>query len=196
MKSLFVWCRKEKNGSRTLTFATIWRHGECAGTCVEVIIVRHHPCILFCAVIYRIAGNFRGRKLSQIGEKYDFHGENFRGLLAFAALKVPHPQILRRKLSRIATKLRNSRKFSPSKVSHYTVLSCLGSLVGLLGSYICNVWSRIRKWRKDWSHSSCEWARGGHGGGPIWASLSEPHTSKLNGDFVCIYLVYVVGFFL
>ena len=95
-------------------------------------------------------------KLSQIGEKYDFHRENFRGLLTFAALKVPHPQILRRKLSRIATKLRNSRKFSPSKVSHCTVLSCLGSLVGLLGSYICNVWSRIRKWRKDWSHSSCE----------------------------------------
>ena len=37
--------------------------------------------------IYRIAGNFRGRKLPQIGEKYDFCGENFRGLLACAALK-------------------------------------------------------------------------------------------------------------
>ena len=69
----------------------------------------------------RIAGNFRERKLLRIGEKYDFRGENFRRLLTFAAPKVPHPQILRRKLSRIATKLRNSRKFSPSKVSRYTV---------------------------------------------------------------------------
>ena len=37
--------------------------------------------------IYRIAGNFRGRKLSQIGEKYNFRGENFRGYLTFAAPK-------------------------------------------------------------------------------------------------------------
>ena len=71
--------------------------------------------------IYRIAGNFRGRKLSRIGEKYDFHGENFRGLLTFAAPKDATPQISRRKLSRIATKLRNSQKFSPLKVFHYTV---------------------------------------------------------------------------
>ena len=42
--------------------------------------------------IYRIAGNFRGRKLSQIGEKYNFRGENFRGLLTFATPKdaTPH----------------------------------------------------------------------------------------------------------
>lgn len=42
-------------------------------------------------------------------------------MLAFATLKVPHPQILERKLSRIATKVRNSQKFSASKVSHYMV---------------------------------------------------------------------------
>ena len=34
---------------------------------------------------YRIAVNFRGWKLSRIGEKYDIRGENFRKLLAFAA---------------------------------------------------------------------------------------------------------------
>ena len=72
--------------------------------------------------IYRIAGNFQGRKLSQIGEKYDFRGENFCGLLAFAVPKDGMPQILRRKLLRIATKLRNSHKFSSSKVFRYTVL--------------------------------------------------------------------------
>ena len=64
---------------------------------------------------YRIAENFRGRKLSWIGEKYVFHGENFCGLLAFAAPKDPTPQILRRKLSRIATKLWNSQSFLPQK---------------------------------------------------------------------------------
>ena len=42
-------------------------------------------------VSYRIAGNFRGRKLSRIGEKYDFRGENFRGLLACVALKDAAP---------------------------------------------------------------------------------------------------------
>ena len=46
---------------------------------------------------YRIVGNFQERKLLRIGENYNFRWENFRGLLAFAAPKVPHTQILRRK---------------------------------------------------------------------------------------------------
>ena len=70
---------------------------------------------------YHIVGNFQGRKLSLICEKYDFRGENFRRLLAFAVPKDATPQISWRKLSHIATKLRNSRKFSPSKVFCYTV---------------------------------------------------------------------------
>ena len=36
---------------------------------------------------YVSAGNFRGRKLLRICEKYDFRGENFCGLLVFAAPK-------------------------------------------------------------------------------------------------------------
>jgi len=36
---------------------------------------------------YCTVGNFRGRKISRIGEKHDFHGENFRGLLAFVVSK-------------------------------------------------------------------------------------------------------------
>ena len=51
---------------------------------------------------------FSRRKISQIAH--------------FVAPKVPHPQILWRKLSQIATKLWNSRKFSPLKVSRYTVI--------------------------------------------------------------------------
>ena len=39
----------------------------------------HHPLSgVHYRSLYRIAGNLRGRKLSQIGEKYDIHGENFR----------------------------------------------------------------------------------------------------------------------
>ena len=53
--------------------------------------------------------------------KYNFRGENFRGLLAFAAPKDMMPQNSQRKLSSIAKKQRNWRKFSPSKVFHYTV---------------------------------------------------------------------------
>ena len=35
--------------------------------------------------VYRIAGNFRGRKLSRIGGKGAFRGENFRGMLKVVA---------------------------------------------------------------------------------------------------------------
>ena len=35
--------------------------------------------------MYCIAENFQGRKLSRIGEKYNFREENFCGLLAFAS---------------------------------------------------------------------------------------------------------------
>ena len=45
-----------------------------------------------CKNVYCIAGNFRGRKLVQIGEKYDFCGENFRRLLAFAAQSCHTPK--------------------------------------------------------------------------------------------------------
>ena len=41
--------------------------------------------------ITSLAGNFRERKLSQIGEKYDFCREWFRGLLAFAVPKDTTP---------------------------------------------------------------------------------------------------------
>ena len=40
---------------------------------------------------YRLAENFRGRKVSRIGEKYNFHGENFCGLLTFAVPKDTTP---------------------------------------------------------------------------------------------------------
>ena len=75
------------------------------------------------------------RKLSQIGEKYNFRGENFHRLLAFATPKDATLLISRRKLSQIATKLQNSRKFSPLKVSRSTV-GCRRSNM-LLPSCVC-----------------------------------------------------------
>ena len=41
-----------------------------------------------------------------------------------ACQRMPHPKISLRKLLRIATKSQNLGKFSPSKVSHYTVHYC------------------------------------------------------------------------
>ena len=49
--------------------------------------------------------------------KFDFHRENFRGLLAFAIPKDGMPQISRRKLSRIVTKPWNLRSFLLQKFS-------------------------------------------------------------------------------
>ena len=46
--------------------------------------------------------------------------------------KMPHPQILWRKLSWIPIKPRNSQKFSPSKVSHYMVLWLSHDCVNML----------------------------------------------------------------
>ena len=45
----------------------------------------------------RIAGIFRGRKLSRIGGKMEFRGENFRGLLASTAYCRPSLQTIAEK---------------------------------------------------------------------------------------------------
>ena len=58
----------------------------------------------------------------RIGEKYDFHRENFCELLAFAMSKDTTPPNFVEKVSLIATKPGNSQNFSPLKVSCYMVL--------------------------------------------------------------------------
>ena len=84
--------------------------------------------------------------------KYNFRWENFRGLLAFAAPKDATPQISRGKLSRIATKPRNSRKFSPSKVFRYTVTA---ENPQLITAYECD-FQYIAKEEKI-CHPICVW---------------------------------------
>ena len=73
------------------------------------------------SVYYRILGNFWGRKLSWIGENTIFTVKTLADHSFLLCQKTPCPQILQRKLSQITTKPCNSRKFSPSKVSCYTV---------------------------------------------------------------------------
>ena len=62
-----------------------------------------------------IAGNFRGRKLSQIGEKYDFYRENFCGLLTCAVPKDATPPNFAEKT------FANSHKSFSLKRFRYTV---------------------------------------------------------------------------
>ena len=60
------------------------------GWCLMVMI--HSLCWLLIGVLnYLIPGNFWGKKLSWIGEKYDFRRENFWGLLTFTAPKDAMP---------------------------------------------------------------------------------------------------------
>ena len=61
---------------------------------------------------YRIAGKFQGRKLPRIGEKYDFRGEKFEDCSLSPHQQMPRPQILRRKLSRIAINCKICKSFS------------------------------------------------------------------------------------
>ena len=69
---------------------------------------------------YRIAGNFRGRKLSRIGENTIFAKKNFVDCLLLSCRRTPRTKFCG-KLSRIATKLRNLRMFFPSRVFRYMV---------------------------------------------------------------------------
>ena len=86
--------------------------GDTHGVCMPVAL----------CVASHISQQFSpGTKLHTV-EQETFEGENFRRLLIFAAPKNATAQISQRKLSRIATKPQNSWKFSPSKISRYTVL--------------------------------------------------------------------------
>ena len=75
--------------------------------------------------LYRVAGNFRGRKHLQIGEKYDFDRENFHGLLACAVPKDAMPPNFVEKTFANSHKTAKFAKIPPSKVFRYTVLYVL-----------------------------------------------------------------------
>ena len=70
-----------------------------------------------CSKLYRIAGNFR-----ELVKNTVFTEKTFVDCSLLPHQRMSHPQILWRKLSRIATKLRNLQKFSSLKVSNYTYI--------------------------------------------------------------------------
>ena len=73
---------------------------------------------------YRIAGNFWGRKLTRIGEKYDFRWENVRRLLAFATPKdATHPNFTEKTFANSHKAMKFMTVFSPESFLLYSSLS-------------------------------------------------------------------------
>ena len=70
---------------------------------------------------YHIAINFRGRKLSRIRRKREFHGENFHRLLETKHKWVWHAPNFMEKTFADGYQTSKFAKVSPSKVSRYTV---------------------------------------------------------------------------
>ena len=64
---------------------------------------------------------FKGENFRELEKNTIFVEKTFVDCLLVPRQGTAHPQISRRKLLRTATKTRNSQRFSPSKVSRYTV---------------------------------------------------------------------------
>ena len=87
-------------------------------------------------LLYRIAGNFRGRKLSRIGEKYDF-----RGLLAFAMPKdTTPPNFVEKTFTDNHKTAKFAKVFSLESFPLYgSICGCAGMLDALLSHCMCAV---------------------------------------------------------
>ena len=72
-------------------------------------------------------------KLSRIGRKGAFRRENFRGMLTHID-GCGMPKILWRKFLQVAIKSWNSWRFSPSKVSRYTIGNNGNNIIGNVGN--------------------------------------------------------------
>ena len=106
------------------TFQSNWVTPSCMHIYKFVAICRATKySIIYICVTFCIAGNFRRRKLSQIGRKGAFRGENFRGIWTDCIDGCGILKIWWRKLLQVAVKLRNLWRFSPSKVSRYMLPS-------------------------------------------------------------------------
>ena len=88
---------------------------SCLFLCILVWVIE-----LSCS--YRTARSFRGKNFHELVKNTIFMEKTFANCFLLMCQRMPWPQISWRKLSWIDTKPRNLRKFSPSKVSHYTVL--------------------------------------------------------------------------
>ena len=90
-----------------------------------------------CVVLLQIIKVPCSGKLPQIGENTIFAEKICADCWLLLHQRMPHPQILWRKLLRIATNREIHKKFSPSKVSRYTVLR--------------------KKWSESWSCACIVW---------------------------------------
>ena len=90
--------------------------------------------------MYRVAENFQWRKLSRIGEKYDFRGENFRRLLALATPKDTTPQNFMEKTFKISHKTPKFAKvFSLESFPLYGMFSSSHILPYAHTSFLINI---------------------------------------------------------
>ena len=95
--------------------------------------------------LWPFAENFRGRKLSRIGEKYDFRGENFHRLLACAMPKDATLPNFAEKTFANSHKTTKFARLSPSKVSRYTVAAILTNMTAMCDVTACGM---LRGWIK------------------------------------------------
>ena len=65
------------SGASSIKILEAQKHLFCSKSCWHYVPEPRHSDVNIIDTQYRIAGNFRGRKLSQIGRKGAFRGENF-----------------------------------------------------------------------------------------------------------------------
>ena len=77
-----------------------------------------------------MAGNFQGRKLSRIGEKYDFRGENFHRLLACAVPKdATHPNFMEKTFANSHKTTKFAKVFSLESFLLYGIIQILLEMI-------------------------------------------------------------------
>ena len=135
-------------------------------------------------------GNFRERKLSQMGRKGAFHRENFRGMLNWLHNGCGMPKISWRKLLRVAVKSRNLWRFSLSKVSHYMVLvsrthTYIPTVISLKSLRNRCFWGQVPSSREKLLTRRKTGRRGQHLHG-VWYHLTYPLSSHI--QMHCTYL--------
>ena len=95
--------------------------------------------------LWLLVGNFQGRKLSRIGEKYDFRGENFHRLLTCATPKDATLPNFTEKTFANSHKTAKFAKPSPSKVSRYMIAAILTNMTAMCDVPACGM---LRGWIK------------------------------------------------
>ena len=156
--------------SHTL-FCTLPRFGPFSCMRVFTLALWSYYCL-----VYRIAENFQGRKLSQILQFCDYSRKfSLQNLGAWCPLAQQKRGIHKSFLyAKIRVFFTNSQKFSPSKVSRYTILMQIHSdhlttSQSLLLSYMCReVVNRRSECFANVTHPALlllGWSREGEGGG-------------------------------